>query len=247
MKMNISKKLLLMHKEEVGFLPTDLAGLAIWLDVADLATLFTDSAKTTPVTGDGDVVGAWADKSGNGNDVLQNTTAKKPLYKVNVKNGLACLQFDGTASRMDKSGYATSQPHQIFAVTQLDASVVNDSVYRMIISNVTWPYFGINAGANPDKFSMYTGHWINGINTDSNWHCMIGHYDGVSSWIRSDGIEISAGDVGTAEWSAIDVGSISGGNYWKGYMAEILFFDPALSTDDMVLVEYYLINKWGIS
>ena len=48
-----------------AWVPSDVAGLALWLDASDLSTLFTDSARTTPVASSGDPVGGWADKSGN--------------------------------------------------------------------------------------------------------------------------------------------------------------------------------------
>jgi hypothetical protein len=244
--MNIPKKILLMHKEEAGFQPNDLAGLVTWFDAADLATLFTDSAKTVPVTGDGDVVGAWADKAGNGNDVLQTTTNKKPLYKVNIKNGLAALEFNGTTTRLDKASYTTSQPHQIICVFQAHADMVNDGAYRQLVCNTGWPYFGVNAGSTPDKFAIYAGHWANAASVDSNWHCMIGHYDNLASNLRIDSVD-TPGNAGEVEWAKLDIGSLSTGSFWKGYIAEILFYDPAIGTEDILLVENYLMNKWGLS
>lgn len=73
--------------------PADLT-LSFWYDPSDLSTLFQDAAMTTPVTTDGDVVGAIMDKSGNGNHLTQSTTAAKPLYRTS--GGIHWIQFDGT-------------------------------------------------------------------------------------------------------------------------------------------------------
>ena len=62
--------------------PTDIAGLQLWLDASDSTTLFTDSAGTTLATADGDPIGCWKDKSGNGNNVIQSDVSLKPSLKL---------------------------------------------------------------------------------------------------------------------------------------------------------------------
>jgi len=50
------------------FNPSDIADLEIWLDSSDTSYLFQDAGKITAVTANGDPVGCWADRSGNGYD-----------------------------------------------------------------------------------------------------------------------------------------------------------------------------------
>lgn len=73
-----------------------------YYDASDLSTLWQDSARTTPVTADGDPVGAWDDKSGNGNHLTQATSGRRPLYKTS--GGLHWLQFDGIDDSLATSG-----------------------------------------------------------------------------------------------------------------------------------------------
>ena len=54
------------------------SGLKGWWDATVKSSLWQDSARTTPVAFNADPVGAWDDKSGNGNHVTQGTTAAKP-------------------------------------------------------------------------------------------------------------------------------------------------------------------------
>lgn len=77
-----------------AFSPTSLfAGgeTGDWLDASDLATLFQNSAGTTPVTVDGDPVGSINGKK-YATALVQGTSAKKPVY--HTSGGLSWLTFD---------------------------------------------------------------------------------------------------------------------------------------------------------
>ncbi len=69
-----------------------------WYDASDLTTLWENSDLTTQVTADGDPVGAWEDKSGNGHTLLQATSANRPLYKTS--GGLHWVEFDQVNDHM---------------------------------------------------------------------------------------------------------------------------------------------------
>ena len=83
--------------------PDEVTGLQLWLDADDISTLYQDSGKTTAVTSDDDPVGAWADKSGNGYDLLQTANDERPLYKTSIQNSLPVLRFDGTDDNLENS------------------------------------------------------------------------------------------------------------------------------------------------
>src|SRR5215831_11869900 len=63
--------------------PSEIPSLKAWW-AADLMT-----------ASDGAAVGTWPDQSGNGIDATQATSGNKPIYKVNIINGLPALLFDG--------------------------------------------------------------------------------------------------------------------------------------------------------
>ena len=74
------------------FSPLSLSPLA-WWDVSDLTTLWQDTARTTPITADGQTVACIDDKSGNGHNLLQSSATLRPLFKTS--GGLNWLLFDG--------------------------------------------------------------------------------------------------------------------------------------------------------
>ena len=73
---------------------TSATSMAVY-DPSDLATLFQDSAGTTPVTADGDPVGLILDQAGNSaRDMMQATSGSRPIYRTS--GGKAWLENDGT-------------------------------------------------------------------------------------------------------------------------------------------------------
>ncbi len=65
-----------------------------WLDPFDMASMFQDSAGTTPVTATGQPVGKMLDKSGRGNHAIQATSASRPVLQKDAA-GRFYLAFDG--------------------------------------------------------------------------------------------------------------------------------------------------------
>lgn len=69
-----------------------------WYDPSDLSTMFQDTAGTVPVTADGDPVGLFQDKSGNGVHLQQGTEGARPIYKTD--GTLHWLEGDGSGHFM---------------------------------------------------------------------------------------------------------------------------------------------------
>lgn len=81
-----------------SFTPLDLFDGSVtngaWYDAGDLATLWQDTAGTTPVTTAGQSVARMDDKSGLGNNATQATSGSRPTYQVDG-DGFGYLSFDG--------------------------------------------------------------------------------------------------------------------------------------------------------
>ena len=82
------------YKRRPKGLPLSIPGLQLWLDASDSSTLFQNSDGTTVATADGDPVGRWADKSGNGRHATQTDGTKKPFKKLAVKNSRDVIRWD---------------------------------------------------------------------------------------------------------------------------------------------------------
>lgn len=81
------------------------ANLVSWYDASDAATLFEDSAGTTPAADNADVIGRWADKSGNNYHITQGTTADKPTLRTAVQNSKNVVRADGSTDFLSNTSY----------------------------------------------------------------------------------------------------------------------------------------------
>ena len=86
------------------FVPTDIAGIKLWIDFSDADTLFTD-AGSTKVSSDGDAIYRANDKSGNDYHYSQTTSGNRPLYKTAIQNSLSIGRFDGADDYLINTSY----------------------------------------------------------------------------------------------------------------------------------------------
>ena len=136
------------------FDPRSVPGLAVWLDAADAATLYTtdagpvtavsspteiggcvgwwDASDAGSITQSGGFVSQWDDKSGNGNHATASGTAR-PTTGVRVIGGRNALDFDGVATIMRADGVASvvsgvDKPATVFVVVDRDSPQTNSAV-----------------------------------------------------------------------------------------------------------------------
>jgi hypothetical protein len=71
-----------------------------------------------------DPVSSWSDRSGHQPAVTQSTTAKQPLYKTNVLNGLPVVRFDGVNDSLVSAGWVgeVNEPFTLILVASLGAT-----------------------------------------------------------------------------------------------------------------------------
>lgn len=252
-----------------AFLPSSIPGLQLWLD-ADRG-LFTDSGATAPVASDGDVVGTWQDQSGNNNDFIQTTAAKKPLYKTSQINGKDIVRFDGADDLLIASNFNSALEGSIFIVYELnlgleDAKTIFSSsdeatgtkffVLRAI-SSIANDFLGLSQ-RNTDTADKIEGNTSQIIDTPylASWHS-----NGSIYTLRLNGALETISIIGGAnngDWlgdtDARDnfvVGGlkISSGEtqFFRGDIRQILLYDTNIVGDDLTNIERFLATDAGIT
>lgn len=233
------------------FQPSDINGLALWLDAADASTFSFSS---------GSNVSQWRDKSGNGRDV---TAVVSPTYNSINR----ALQFDGTSQYLTlaSGSFAVGTYFTVFVVEKLQASVANGH-YAMI--------GGTSSTANQALHMRYGGTGTAGDSTVTTGRFAFGGNDlnilnipafttaavqPIRIWSYMftpsfrgaylNGVLFNSDTNNTflTAWSSPAIGSSFGGQYYNGNLYEIVFHTGTVTTSQRQQVEGYLAAKWGLS
>lgn len=233
--------------------PLTISGIIAWYDFSDTATLFKDTARTSPVTADADVVKGVTDKSGNGYHLSEATNG--PAYKLNIQNGRAILRFDGTNDVLKNTSFSDFADVASVAVVGKTASEVGNFGFLgagtgavntgFLLMHESGQYsFRINAGSFAaaavstlsDAFHVLTGRYDGATTDNSRWK------DG-GSFITNTPAATFADVI-----SQLAVGEIGGGFYpLQGDIGEIIIYNAAFSTANRQALQSYMGARWGIA
>lgn len=221
-----------------------LNGLRLWLK-ADVG-ISRDAS---------DFVSWWADQSGNNFDVTQRASSKQPLFVDNAVNGKPAIRFDGIDDYLQTSGainlIAGTKNYSFFVVVKPGSA---QKMYADIIE-----YFhGVNTNFvlqrnNPNavndfdvfgtipqrldsaQFQMFTQVTVNG---SSGYSYLNGGNKLSEPNTRnySEPNYFAVGNCALERWS----------RQFNGNIAEIIFYNAALSDTNRIAVERYLLSKYAI-
>ena len=234
------------------------AGKALWTPAQITTALWLDAADAGTVTTVSGAVSRWNDKSGNGRNVSQATSANRPLYLTSQVNGLSALSFDGVNDAMSNTSIGLpigATARTMFAVykPQGNTSAANDICaqgianstgawfaleFRGTTGNVGDPYF---AGFNADLFdsaAVTTSTKIASIN-----------YTGSVGTLKRNGSQIAAGTLSlSTTGNAFKIGeAATAGQNANMLMCEIVFLSSSANTATEQQIEGYLAHKWGLN
>lgn len=236
--------------EKVFVSPPDISGLGAWLDANQLA--LADGASVT----------SWSDTSGAGRNAVSMDT-NKPVYTATGFNGLPAVDFSATLQRLKMLGLGTAlsgKTEYTLFLTMKPRSYANyDTVMSAPVgANYKWfiefdtsgyLYWAHVAGGYDYAYlvstlalgvpRVLTFSHNNGIAANSR-----AYQDGAQmAVVPDDGAGISA--VVPDVSPDVIVGGYYTSAYWfNGQIAEIIWYDHALTDAERLKVEGYLRKKW---
>lgn len=238
------------------FLPTDIAGLRLWLRADSLSL------------NDGDAIGTWSDESGEGTDMTQSTTSKKPTYKTGILNGQPVVRFDGgdllsNATANWRSGdnkgtvFCCHNPTSLPAAKSLLSSDdigsqdswqnnINSTgrsitTYRLsaALDVVTGDTVMTTGNTYIQMWSTTGSAWVHRVNgTAQSLSLLAGSNNG--HWL-SDTPTLRDNVVTGAVIRSVEE------SQYIGDVGEVIYYDTELGAADIASVESYLASKWGVT
>jgi len=225
-----------------GFSPLSITGLVAWYDFSDAASLFTDTARTTPVASDTDVIKGVTDKSGNAKHLSEATNG--PAYKLALQNGKSGALFDGTNDLLTSAAITQAQPNTILLVGRI---VVDEAGSSTELVDGTGSRQIIYKDVSSAKWSFYAGTAITAgnITADTSYHVHYVVFNGASSVYRLDrAAEFASVNPNTGSLSPIVFGT-DATRFYNTEIGEFLMYNSALSSTDRDSLEAALKAKWG--
>jgi hypothetical protein len=237
-----------------AFSPSDISGLSLWLDASDAATLFQDSAGTTPAAADSDPVGRWADKSGAGRHHTQSADAKRPALRKAAQNARDALEFDGANDCFNAAvSFQALAAGTAFFVVKIDqdppaTSAVSGLCNYGSDSNVHFPFDGDgviydNWGTTARKTT------VNPATTLAQWN-VYAAASAAGAWANwLNGAQLFTTGTNTVGWVAqpsCRLGANSAETFLlDGRIGEVVVYDSFLPAGNRQAVEAYLKAKWA--
>lgn len=222
--------------------PLSISNRYIWIDGSDplgTGTPPTNGTNVLPV-----------DKFGVAT-ITQATTSQRPIYYSNQQNGLGTLYAnDGVSTNLDVTAANFGNDVTMFLLT-----TPSTTTNSYIISGSDG---GTGAPAFLSGYSSTAYEWYTGSDRYTLASSASG-YNLLTSAQTTTGTNTKLYYNGGLVNSYSYVQSISsyylkkifqsglGGNYFKGYVAELIIYTKILSANELIAMNLYFANKWGLS
>jgi hypothetical protein len=227
--------------------PTEISGCVLWLDGADNAT----------ITASGGLVSQWTDKSATG-AVLTASGSARPTLSSTGFNSRQALVFNGTSTNMASSSAFTAT-NGLSGMTRIAVCAHTTNTVGALArvydgGSDSFLFMNGSARAYVSNGGNFVSYNPNGSTSILSAGLYADTYSASALSFYSSGAGVSGTVTGTIPATTgsgsptLHVGSNIGANsFWNGPVAEIVYFNRALTRAELARVEAYLAAKWGIS
>jgi hypothetical protein len=239
-----------------GFIPTQVAGLALWLDASDTTTITQSSGTITQ----------WTDKS---TSALTATAVNNPTLVAKIQNGLPGISLNGSTQYFNLGNNLNMGTNQIyiFVVSKFNSTADGAIIGKSLYGSAGARYSLLRSGALIPLIEASGGAVNNsGFNSDTSTSPRLLNMVWDRSTINLYQNGSSVFSVGLSDSSNLTTGNSlligayqngSGGTppapglYMNGYIHEILMYftstSSPLGNTSRQQIESYLAQKWGLT
>jgi len=211
-----------------------------WLPNNSATTLAAWWKSDVGITESGGDISAWADQSGNANNLSQATPADKPKYIQTYIANLPIVSFTATnhiLSASDTASLDITSGITLFAIVV--APTMGVPAERLIVTKGTNYELALTT-ANAVEYQTSTTDTSTSINR-ANSIQLIELVSGSNFYLNGVEAGPTTAVNGVANANVLDV------QFKEGKIGEIIVYDGILTTDDRQKIEGYLTHKWRLS
>jgi hypothetical protein len=231
------------------FDPTVYGTLVLWLDAADVTGTGTNPSNGTAIT-------SWKDKSGLANHATNVGSPVLASTGVNSKPGILLDGLSmGFRGALDNTGTVSTT----FVVATLNEETGNYARLVSMSANTTVDFDNVGSGIpflrdfdNPTNIAGYRNNGTLSTKAipeyDTPFYAA-SVFDATNNTVYVNGAAATAvesGGIFAITKYSIGTQPNNAGDWWKGYVSEVLIYNSALSTTNRQIVEAYLATKWSI-
>lgn len=202
---------------------------------------------------DNSKVSQWNDLSANGNNLVQATDSLRPIFSLTGLNEKPTVQFDNSELSDTSFTLPNIEASSLFIVCQAE-SITSASIMTIGVLGTVDMIFGVRMSGS----GKTAGIRINGTQTAATVPVDINPFLGTYTWDKQNyviayknGNEVSAhsyaNDIMPHDCLRLgDSLTTSAPEPFFGKISEVIYFDRILADEERILVENYLIQKWGL-
>ena len=245
--------------------PASLPNLVAWYSADSLT--FSDTGCTTPTT-NGQGLACWGDKSGNGHNVTQTNSAKRPVWQsagLNGKNAVNWIAANSTAMASSSFTWGTGTAGTIVFAAALTTgyTAFANAVSVCAVGagnnscNTSGHFIGFfTSGSNPqsctEKGTPSVCNSTNDITLSTTMRFgawadgtnLINYVNNAAHGTTTANEAFAATGVGCVTMGGFGNGCSSNGGGWNGPIYEVIVTNGAMSSGDRALLDTYLAGRW---
>lgn len=238
-------------KSGTSFSPDSVSGMTAWF-------------KADAITGkvDNDTISTWDDSGPVGTNDLTTAGATPPIYKTNIVNGKPVVRFNGVGTTwlkttVNASSIITVSASSVWAVVRVTSIVgaqtgasyfTNDTIWRDVGGYTSFSYH--SGGPNVTYYNYDTNADVPETSVALNtWKVIHGrHASGTLYVSTNNGSETStaSGNTGSLASAMYVGGSAATSITITGDIAELLFYNVVVGSDDRTSIQTYLNDKYAV-
>jgi hypothetical protein len=228
----------LLRPTPSGFDPRRIGNLAAWFD----------ASVSSSITLNGSTVSEWRDLSGNGRHAVQATAAGQPTYVNSGLSGKSVIEASAPGKSMKTAAFPAGLPQTVFVVAKATAN--NGGIFQRGAINTVHSLL-----RTTDAFQARRGQFATStvLSANSDYNIFTCEFQSnltrlsVNTLPANDSTTLATGDAAATDDRTLALFNLDSTFSLIGGIAEVLYYNAALSVSQRRIVETYLSRKWGIA